>query len=341
MTFVTPARAVACLLALTAPAMAVSGPGPTAAAAGLTITDAAITAGRLSITGTTRSPRTRVSIVGTAFATTSDAAGRFEFEVLHQPSDCIVDLATPTGTAKALVARCGPRGIDPRGAWSTATTYLADDVVTHDGSSWRALRTSKGSTPGRVAAEWQIFAAKGDTGPKGDTGAQGAAGAQGEPGAQGVAGPQGEPGAQGVAGPRGDTGPQGTPGAAGTPAMFRGSASGTVADPGTLSYVTVCSFDVTTTGKPIQILFSGRGIPWSDYTILRNGIDLNSLPNSSFSPSIMNYRFFVDVIDYPDAGTQTYTLAFYGVGYARNEENYYCSFFAVEFAGTVQTAPAH
>lgn len=170
MTFITPARAVACLLALAAPAMAETGPSPTGAAAGLTVTDAAIAAGRLSITGTTRSPRTRVTIVGTAFATISDANGRFAFEVLHLPSDCIVDLATPTGTARALVARCGPRGIDPRGAWSTATTYLADDVVTHDGSSWRALRTSKGSTPGRVAADWQIFAAKGDTG------AQGAAG---------------------------------------------------------------------------------------------------------------------------------------------------------------------
>ena len=329
MTLLDRTRAVATLLALAclaAPAMAETGTSP-AAGAGLTVTDAAITAGRLAITGTTRSPRTRVTLVGTAFATTSDANGRFAFEVLHLPSDCIVDLATPTGTAKALVARCGPRGIDPRGAWSTATTYLADDVVTHDGSSWRALRTSKGSTPGRVAADWQIFAAKGDTGASGATGAEG------------VAGPQGP------VGPQGETGPQGTPGAAGTPTMFRGSLPGAMTVTRLPANTQICSFDVTSTGKPLEIRISLeilRSPIVESYVLHRNGVPVTE-PVLSGQYVVNSSVFHVmNWIEFSSAGEITYSISSpeYEIRYIE-PVTFGCSFFAVEFAGTVQTAPAH
>lgn len=318
------------------PAAAETRPDPIAAAPAITVTDAAIAAGRLSITGTTRSPRTRVSIVGTGFATTSDAAGRFELEVLHLPSDCIVDLATPAGTAKALIARCGPRGIDPRGAWSAAATYLADDVVTHDGTSWRALRTSKGSTPGRVAADWQVFAAKGDTGPKGDTGTPGATGAQGVAGAQGPEGPRGETGAPG---------PSGAPGPAGNDAvvkMFRDLKYYENVPPPAGPLPKACSTTVTTTGKPVLVQASitadnGSGLPIYNATLLRGDVNLSPIGGLMSSTGGAVDAAHLHWIDAPPAGTHVYSIG--STSTAFSGTYYYCLFTIIEMNGTVVTAP--
>jgi hypothetical protein len=50
-----------------------------------------------------------------------------------------------------------------RGAWSASVNYVLDDVVTSRGSSWRALRASKGKLPGQTspstAADWETLAA--------------------------------------------------------------------------------------------------------------------------------------------------------------------------------------
>lgn len=66
-----------------------------------------------------------------------------------------------------------------RGAWVTATAYLADDAVSNGGSSYVATsnHTSAADTEPGTGANWMnvwdLVAAKGDTGATGATGAQG------------------------------------------------------------------------------------------------------------------------------------------------------------------------
>ena len=110
-------------------------------------------------------------------------------------------------------------GFNPLGRWNAATKYHRNDLVTHQGSTWRARRTSLNRVPGLRPAFWEKLAARGIRGPAGQAGAQGP---KGEPGPVGPAGPQGDPGPQGpqgAAGPQGPQGPQGLqgePGGAGT-----------------------------------------------------------------------------------------------------------------------------
>lgn len=136
----------------------------------------------------------------------------------------------PAGPAGATGA-AGPQGpagangigLTAKGVWTTGTTYAVNDLVTHNGGSY----TSKTAQPASVvapdldAANWQLVAAKGDTGetgatgpagPKGDIGATGSQGPQGEIGATGATGPAGPQGPAGPKGDKGDTGAQGPQG---------------------------------------------------------------------------------------------------------------------------------
>lgn len=148
-----------------------------------------------------------------------------------QGSQGIAGLQGPQGIAGAAGSPGaqglpGAKGMTWRGTWSPLVTYAADDAIEHDGSAWVALGTSSGTPP--PGSDWQLLAARGDTGavgaqgPKGDAGAVGASGPQGEVGPQGPSGPQGPTGAggpQGLAGPVGPAGPQGVqgpPGATGS-----------------------------------------------------------------------------------------------------------------------------
>ena len=63
----------------------------------------------------------------------------------------------------------------PRGTWSSATTYLLGDVVLYNGSSYVALAGSTNVTPTNTTY-WSVFASKGDTGATGAQGAQGPTG---------------------------------------------------------------------------------------------------------------------------------------------------------------------
>jgi hypothetical protein len=107
-------------------------------------------------------------------------------------------------------------GLNPLGAWKAPARYHLNDVVTHLGAAWRALRTSRNRVPGRAALDWEPLAAKGDKGAAGATGPQGP---QGATGATGPAGPQGAPGPQGETGP---AGLQGVAGPAGNDGAFAG-----------------------------------------------------------------------------------------------------------------------
>lgn len=72
----------------------------------------------------------------------------------------------------------GPPGGAPawKGEWSAATTYVSNDAVSYQGSSFYApSNVTLGVAP--PSAPWQMIASKGDTGVTGPTGPTGATGA--------------------------------------------------------------------------------------------------------------------------------------------------------------------
>ena len=87
-----------------------------------------------------------------------------------------------------------------KGAWSSATPYVADatyvDVVTSGGNTYRC-KASHTNQPVSNATYWELIAQKGATGTQGPTGPQG---------------PKGDTGAKGATGERGPQGPKGDPG---------------------------------------------------------------------------------------------------------------------------------
>jgi hypothetical protein len=200
-----------------------------ASAADITVASAKIEAGRLIVAGTTATARMQVRLDGktaAAFNVVSDANRVFGFNLVYRPDDCMVTLQKVTSTTvgaplNALVASCGPRGLFPRGAWASGTSYLTDDLVTWLGSSWRARTISLGKSPSSNPTHWEKFASKGDTGASGPPGVQGPAGPTGPRGPTGATGPAGPTGPQGPTGEQGPEGQQGEPGATGIVGTFR------------------------------------------------------------------------------------------------------------------------
>lgn len=90
----------------------------------------------------------------------------------------------------------GP-AFSPQGAWSSGNNYLQYNAVTYEGSSYWCTNASgvSGSTtpPPSDTSNWQLIAAKGDTGSTGSTGPQGPPGETGAAGATGPAGPEATP----------------------------------------------------------------------------------------------------------------------------------------------------
>ena len=166
----------------------------------------AIETGNLVIVGKTRVAGQTVKLDNTVATTVSDANRNFTFQLVYLPTDCIVELKVGTVIKEAAVADCGPKGVNPKGAWKSTNSYLTDDVVTFVGSSWRAKSDNKGKRPDANPTLWEQFAARGV---KGATGAEGPQGPTGPQGATGATGPQGP---QGATGPRGARGLQGPPG---------------------------------------------------------------------------------------------------------------------------------
>jgi len=183
------------------------------AAANLTIQTATLQSGRLVITGTAASAGTVVRINGTSFQSVANAQKQFAFNIIYRTPDCIVVLTTPTGALSVLIDRCAP-GVVSRGPWISTVQYQRGDLVLRGGSTWLALRANVGKQPGAQTSslDWQVFAARGPTGPQGFAGATGLQGAQGPRGFTGIEGPPGEDGEDG---PPGDDGPAGAPGASG------------------------------------------------------------------------------------------------------------------------------
>jgi hypothetical protein len=175
----------------------------------ITLNDAKIANGKLVVSGTSSKPNSAVTLDG-QFTATSNAAKSFAFNVLYHPDTCVVELKEgSTAPLRAVVANCGTRGVNPRGAWDATTKYVGDDIVTSLGSSWRAKKENLNRPPSRHPTLWEQFVAKGDQGTAGPTGARGPQGATGAAGPQGPAGPTGSQGASGSAGPQGPQGPSG------------------------------------------------------------------------------------------------------------------------------------
>jgi hypothetical protein len=203
-----------------------------AAAVDVTITDAKIAGGKLVVTGTTATANMNLTLDGN-FTAKSTAAKVFSFSLVYLPTDCIVAVGKTgaAATTQAVVADCAARGINPLGAWSSATAYVTNDVVTQLGSAWRAKRNNKNKSPSTSTADWERFVSKGDSGVPGIQGVQGIQGIQGPQGLQGLqgpGGPQGPQGLQGLQGPqgqsiqgaKGDTGATGPTGAVGPKSLL-------------------------------------------------------------------------------------------------------------------------
>jgi len=166
---------------------------------GLTISRSDIVAGRLRVDGLAAAPSVVVQIDGTAFQTTANAQRKFAFNLDFRTPDCRLTLRTPTGTLDVLIGSCGPQGLNPRGVWRGAPTYVPNDIVTLGGTTFRSLTTNRNQRPPN-ATHWELFVARGQIGPVGAAGPAGPRGQIGATGPQGLAGPQGPQGPQGPAG---------------------------------------------------------------------------------------------------------------------------------------------
>src|SRR4051794_34608848 len=141
--------------------------GAAAEPADIEVMGAEIAAGKLVVTGTTRTPYMKVRLDARSdpnFNVTSDGKRSFTFRLVYLPSDCIISLrklttATKLGAAnEAVVANCGP-GLAPRGAWDADTEYSANELVTYGGASWLAKRDSINQRPD-AGDDWQLFTAR-------------------------------------------------------------------------------------------------------------------------------------------------------------------------------------
>jgi hypothetical protein len=120
----------------------------------------------------------------------------------------------PTHAAHWLcLAVAGKDGITPkvRGTYQQGEQYSKLDVVALNGASFVAVRDDPGQCPG---PGWQLMAAQGKRGDKGQPGERGPRGEKGDPGSQG---PPGEAGPAGPQGERGQPGSRGEKGAPGEP----------------------------------------------------------------------------------------------------------------------------
>jgi hypothetical protein len=75
---------------------------------------------------------------------------------------CIRDLTAQKGDTGAA-GPPGPAGVVWKGNWSSSTSYVANDAVLYQGTSWRALQSHTNQTP-VAGAYWAVLAQKGADG---------------------------------------------------------------------------------------------------------------------------------------------------------------------------------
>jgi hypothetical protein len=73
-------------------------------------------------------------------------------------------------------------GVQWRGEWSSSTTYIQNDAVAYQGSSYISKQNANTNHVPTDTTWWALWVEKGDTGAQGIQGVQGIQGPQGEPG---------------------------------------------------------------------------------------------------------------------------------------------------------------
>lgn len=125
-------------------------------------------------TGTSYAAGSAVSYAGSSYIAVAANVGR---EPDVSPAYWAVLSQAGTAGAAGAPGATGPQGpagavgVNFRGAWSSATGYLANDAVTFGGSTYLALTGSLASEPDTSPAQWGLLAAKGVAGPTGPAGA--------------------------------------------------------------------------------------------------------------------------------------------------------------------------
>jgi hypothetical protein len=232
-----------------------------------------------------------------------------------------------TGSTGATGAQ-GPAGTNGlgfnfRNAFDSGTSYVVNDVVSYNGSSYVAIAPNQppnNPTPDQNPA-WSLMAQSGAPGTAGATGSQGPAGAPGATGAQGPAGPQGSQGTQGAQGTPGaqgapgQQGPQGNTGPAGVSVMAFTEPAGQNCSGGGVKLVAVNATTYVCNGASSGTTFftisgtlTGLAAATS-VTLLDNGTDQITLSaNGNFTfptPLATGASYTVTVLTQPTAGTCT------------------------------------
>jgi len=92
--------------------------------------------------------------------------------------------AGPQGVAgpAGVPGPVGPAGLEWQGAWTSGTSYVADDAVGYGGASYFCINATSGTTtPNLDTANWALLASQGAIGPQGPQGPAGAQGPSGNP----------------------------------------------------------------------------------------------------------------------------------------------------------------
>jgi hypothetical protein len=113
-------------------------PAEAAGSPQITVSQIAIVAGKLVITGNDTSVGKVITIQGTTVHTTSAGPQKaFAFNINYRTNDCRLTLVTDTGSLDNLIiGNCAP-GFTAKGAWAAATQYALNDVVTRFGQTYR------------------------------------------------------------------------------------------------------------------------------------------------------------------------------------------------------------
>jgi hypothetical protein len=64
-------------------------------------------------------------------------------------------------------------GFTPKGAWSNATSYVVNDMVTHSGSSYISILAGSNQNPATANTYWTVLAQAGTNGTNGANGVSG------------------------------------------------------------------------------------------------------------------------------------------------------------------------
>jgi hypothetical protein len=201
-------------LGLAAVMMGCASPVLSATLVAATVTKAEIDGGALIVEGSL-TPWATLQL-DEAFNVQADATGKFRYRLAYVPSDCVVVVQQLLNTSSvvpprrfAAVSGCAVSATKWRGPWAGSTRYQIGDLVTREGSTFRARTVNIGKVPTASSDDWAVLAAKGQAGLRGETGPRGPQGLPGATGQQGPAGPAGQAGQNGQPGPQGQQGPAG------------------------------------------------------------------------------------------------------------------------------------